>query len=241
MIALPDLNCFFDPLCKDLKSQYILPESETHHAMHVLRLRAGNSILVSNGNGCIFKAEIIDVKRSEITYSATDKLAEFGTNPHSNSIACGILSARERMELMVEKIVEIGINEIIFFSTKRSQRKKLNIDRLEKVAISALKQSRKAFLPKVSIIEFNELLQLNYTQKLVAICDGNDYEHLINKAKGKNTLTVIGPEGDFLETEILQLLNNDFEACALGNERLRSETAAIYALTCTNLKSILTS
>lgn len=239
MISIPDISCFYDANCINNNVQYILPEPETHHALHVLRLKLNDSILVSNGKGTIYQATIVAVKRNEVAYCTQFEIVQNLHNLYKHSIACGVLSSTQRMEWMIEKLVEIGINDIIFFTTKRSQRKKIKLQRLEKVAISALKQSKKAFKPNLSLIDFEQLLKVDANQKFVAICDDSNYLHLSNQLETSNALTVIGPEGDFEPNEVNALLNNNFKPCALGNERLRSETAAIYALTCKNLKTNL--
>ncbi|MFY0673716.1 MAG: 16S rRNA (uracil(1498)-N(3))-methyltransferase [Bacteroidia bacterium] len=236
MIQLPDLSCFYDPQCIGVNNTYSLPDHESHHALKVLRLKIDDEFLVSNGVGGIYLCRTIEVSRRDLIYLVIAKKVELKESMFKNTLACGVLGSQSRMEWMVEKLTEIGINEIIFYHNKRSKRKNINLSRLNKATISALKQSRKAFLPKISEVEFEQLLELKYACKLVAICDENDYGHIV-KHKEANNLILIGPEGDFSSDEINLLLRNDFKPCALGSERLRSETAALYALTCLNINS----
>jgi 16S rRNA (uracil1498-N3)-methyltransferase len=210
-----------------------LPEIEAHHALKVLRLKVGDDFLVSNGVGSIFLCKVIDVNRRDLVYSAIEKKVELTENPFGISVACGVLGSQSRMEWMVEKLTEIGVKEILFYHNTRSKKKNLNISRLNKTVVSALKQSRKAFLPTINELAFNDIIKLNYKLKLAAICDENEYNH-VSTFIDQESLILIGPEGDFSSQEIELLLENDFKPCALGNERLRSETAAIYALTCLN-------
>lgn len=233
MIHLPDLSCFYDSQCAGVDTKNSLPEFEAHHALKVLRLKVGDDFLVSNGVGTIFLCKVLDVNRRDLVYSAIEKKIESNEKPFKTTVACGVLGSQSRMEWMVEKLTEIGVNEILFYHNTRSKKKTLNISRLNKTVVSALKQSRKAFLPEINEWAFNDLIQLNYKLKLAAICDENEYNH-VSTFNDQESLMLIGPEGDFSSQEIELLLENDFKPCTLGNERLRSETAAIYALTCLN-------
>lgn len=199
----------------------------------MLRLKVGDDFLVSNGAGSIFLCRVIDVNRRDLVYSAIEKKVELTKNSFRTTVACGVLGSQSRMEWMVEKLTEIGVHEILFYHNTRSKKKNLNISRLNKTVVAALKQSRKAFLPTINELAFNEIIKLNYKLKLAAICDENEYNH-VSTFNNQESLMLIGPEGDFSSQEIELLLENDFKPCALGNERLRSETAAIYALTCLN-------
>jgi 16S rRNA (uracil1498-N3)-methyltransferase len=235
MISLPDLPCFYDAKCINLQEQYSLPNDELHHATKVLRVSNGNSFLVTNGQGIIWLCVVIDAKRNELVYKTIEKISEFQISPFKTNIGCGILGSASRMGWLVEKAVEIGVNSIYFFETSRTKKAKANLSRLEKTAIAAVKQSRKAFLPKIETIDLNELVIKPFNRKHIAICDGNDYPHLTQYNDTLGSLIIIGPEGDFSENEIELCLSNEFKPCSLGNERLRSETAAIYSLICQNL------
>ncbi|MBI1182850.1 RsmE family RNA methyltransferase [bacterium] len=231
-----DLPCFFDADCHE-SGQHTLPDTEAHHALHVLRLSVGNKLLVSNGCGIIWLSEIIDANKRQVVYSTINKIVDEPKSPFKNSIACGIIGTAARQEWMIEKLVEIGVANIFLVQTTYAKRKHVNEDRLKKTAIAALKQSRKAFLPAIEILEFNELMHKPIADKYVAICNDMPKTALQNFAHQGESLVFTGPEGDFTNEEIEACLHNGFVPCSLGSERLRSETAAVYSLICQNLKN----
>lgn len=233
--VLPNLPCFFDSECQDI-TPCKLPDNEANHAIKVLRLVSGSAILVSNGKGSIWQCRVMNVKKNQLQYISETKIIDLSTTPHNVSVACGVISAAARLEWMVEKLVEIGIDTLYLVKTNRSQKKFARMERLEKTALAALKQSRKAFLPKITIIDLAELALLPYSAKYIAICGTEERQHLSDFTKVEKALVLLGPEGDFASEEINLCLNNGFIPCSLGNERLRSETAAIYALICLKLK-----
>lgn len=238
MNALPDIPLFYDPECEKTDFTYSLSDTEAHHALHVLRLQLHSPILISNGKGSLFQATVTEVKRNSVSYVCERTLVDQENSPFTTSIACGILGAAHRMETMVEKMVEIGVKDIYFYSSSRTGKHKGSSKRLEKVAIAALKQSRKAFLPAIHITTIEEVLNVKSSQRLLASCIEPSPQHLQNIPLERENLVVIGPEGDFTAQELQQFEHNGFIPCSLGTERLRSETASVYALICQQLKQI---
>lgn len=236
MNTLPDHPLFYDADCQAAQQGYVLSDTEAHHALHVLRLQIGAQMLVSNGLGTIWTAEVTEVSRNTLHYQCLESLMHLETTPFNTSVACGILGAVHRMETMVEKLVEIGVKDIYFYSSARTGKHKGSIKRLEKVAIAALKQSRKAFLPTIHLTTVEGLLQVKSPQKLLASCVEPSPPHLQNIQSRNENLVVIGPEGDFTTQELDDFEHNGFTLCSLGSERLRSETASVYALICQQLK-----
>lgn len=140
------------------------------------------------------------------------------------------------MEWMVEKCVEIGVEQITFIYCQHSERKKVNMDRLEKVAISAMKQSQQVWLPKLSDTSFQHMVSGSETQRFIAHVDTTNPFHLSQLAnRGGNYLILIGPEGDFSDEELLAAQNKGFRKVNLGPNRLRTETAGLLAVTTLNL------
>lgn len=232
----PDLPCFyndFDPIKHNLFS---LIENEAHHALHVIRLKNNNPFLVSNGKGIISLCKVVDAKRNELVYIVDEIIDSAEKNTFTNSLAVASLNDSDRMEWLVEKAIELGVNKIYFFYSDHSSKKKIRLDRLQKIAISALKQSRKLYLPPISILEFDDLLKLNYTNRLYATAINSPKQHIFEITNKTNNLVVLGPEGDFSNNEISMFTEHKFNPCNLGSERLRTETAAIYALINCNLK-----
>jgi 16S rRNA (uracil1498-N3)-methyltransferase len=143
----------------------------------------------------------------------------------------------ERIEWFVEKTVELGVDQISFILCANSERKSMKMDRLEKVAVSAMKQSRQAWLPKLSpLLPFKDVLDSATNQKFIAFVDSQNPQHLKSAAKpGGEALVLIGPEGDFSKEELQSAQDHGFQKVSLGSNRLRTETAGLAACHILNL------
>lgn len=204
----------------------ILEDKEASHAIQVLRKKEGDTIYVIDGEGSLYKCTISKVSKLKVkcdidTTSFYDR-AEFLI------IAVAPTKNRDRLEWMIEKLVEIGVKQIILLQTKNTERTKTNKDRIRKKVLSAVKQSLRFYVPEVMEMKFAEVLSLDASTKYIAHC----YDNL----KKKNTesvcnskLVLIGPEGDFTSEEVDAALEAGFISLNLGNFRLRTETAAIVA------------
>ena len=222
---------FFAP---DITETLRLPESDSAHAVRVLRLTDGDMIQVIDGRGTLYRCRIVEAhpKRAavEILSSEPQPL------PWSQQIVVAVAPTKhlDRMEWMVEKLTEIGVNRIIPMLCARSERKEIKVERLEKIAVSAMKQSLKATLPVISPMTPIASIISDFAgfTKAVAYCDAEtprmDFTSLYRP--GADTLILIGPEGDFSPTEISSALGAGFTAVTLGQNRLRTETAALYAV-----------
>lgn len=221
---------FYAPNIKDTP---ILPESDSQHCVRVLRMKEGDTIEIIDGKGCRYTCRLIDAhpKRAhvEIIDCATIPL----TWNYNITIAVAPTKHLDRMEWMVEKLTEIGINQIIPLLCRHSERKEIKVERLEKIAISAMKQSLKTTLPIITpMMSFKEVVQkINPEQKYIAYCDTSIPRKLFSNEyiAHKDTIILIGPEGDFSIEEIQLALNNNYQPISLGDNRLRTETAAIVA------------
>ncbi len=218
----PDLNtedCF-------------LNEEESRHCIKVLRLQKEDAIEVIDGKGNFYHAKIAapDPKKTQFQILKTQH--EFGKRNHYLHIAVAPTKNIERLEWFVEKATEIGIDEITPILCQRSERKVINHERLNKVITSAVKQSLKAYHPKLNqLCTLSSLIKAQTNaQKWMAHCAGTEKvsikEALLPQ---KKYLILIGPEGDFSQQEINLALENQYEAITLGNSRLRTETAALEA------------
>lgn len=225
----PNLSCFYLPEI-DL-STFQLSEQESKHAIKALRLKIGDYVLLSDGKGKLAQAQIVDanVKNTVIQVEEIDEVLP--TNNHL-SIALSILQRHDRFEWFVEKAVELGINEITPILCQRTEKKHINTERLQKIAISALKQSRQAYLPQINNVEtFTKFIEnCKSKHRAIALCEGNriKIKDWVQKIDKSSLTVVIGPEGDFTENEYEQALRNNFTPISLGNNILRSETAAIF-------------
>lgn len=213
-------------------------KQESGHIARVLRMQAGNSITLTDGRGSFYPAVITDANPNKVT---VDILQAEYHNPRELSIHIAMAPTKniKRMEWFVEKAVEVGIEKISFFTSRHSERVKLKIDRIEKVAIAAMKQSQKAWLPE--IIEMQELEELisssEENKKWIAHCRKEMPRHKITGAKpGEKHLVLIGPEGGFHLDEIMMAEENNFNALELSPYRLRTETAALTACQWINLE-----
>jgi len=218
--------------------EFILDETESKHAVRVLRLQKGSRVQVVNGTGGFYEAEITDVNQKKCRLSIIKSQLEFGKKDFHLHIAIAPTKNNDRFEWFLEKATEIGIDEITPLITSHSERKTVNPERLEKILVSAMKQSLKAYLPKLNeLTSFKELITNNKTDiNFIAYCDEIKKTHLKNLAtKGNNTLILIGPEGDFSPDEVKLAIENGYQVVSLGESRLRTETAGIVACHIVNL------
>lgn len=221
------MHVFYQPHIED---HFDLAQEEAHHAFRVLRLQPGEKILVTDGRGTLAEA-VIDKTTKTLCQCRVAKLTKIPPPSYSFHLALAPTKNTDRMEWLVEKCVEIGISEISFMRTQHSERKRINSYRLLKVAISAMKQSQQAWLPRLNTeADFDSLLALSAEQKFIAHVDATNPVHLAQAAKaGKSTLVMIGPEGDFDSEELTAALKYGFVKVSLGANRLRTETAGLVA------------
>ena len=209
-----------------------LPEEEAGHCIRVLRLTEGDEILLTDGKGFFFKAAISRAhpKHCEVNIlEQWEQPALWNFNLH---IAVAPTKNMDRMEWFAEKATEIGINAITCLNCRFSERKEIKPARLEKILISAMKQSQKATLPELNgMTDFRTFVSLPFAgRKFIAHCE-EGVKPLLKQTyhPGENALVLIGPEGDFSPEEIALALKCGFEPISLGESRLRTETAALVA------------
>jgi len=217
---------FFAP---DILTVPTLPESESLHCVRVLRKQAGDLLTVTDGRGNFFQTRIEDANPKAcrvgiVAQTAVDPL------PYRVEMAIAPTKNAERMDWLVEKATEIGVERITFLRTRFSERKDLKTDRLRKIVIAAMKQSEKAFLPEVSAMtDFLTFIRQPFDgQKFIAHCYEGDKPLLSHICRPQtDTLLLIGPEGDFSKEEVAAAHACGFQAVSLGTMRLRTETAAL--------------
>ncbi|MGQ8337954.1 16S rRNA (uracil(1498)-N(3))-methyltransferase [Sunxiuqinia sp. A32] len=215
-----------------------LDETESKHAVRVLRLSNGDSIQLIDGKGNFFEAEITDAHPKKCLIEVINTQAEFGKRNHYLHLAVAPTKNIDRFEWFLEKATEIGIDEITPILCEHSERKVIKHERLEKVIISAMKQSLKAYLPKLNpLTPINQFLESEFDgQKFIAHCYEQDKRVLKNEVvPGKSSVLLIGPEGDFSPEEIDAAIQQKFIPVSLGQSRLRTETAAVVACHTVNL------
>ncbi|MDD4922324.1 MAG: 16S rRNA (uracil(1498)-N(3))-methyltransferase [Bacteroidales bacterium] len=217
-----------------------LPEEESAHCVRVLRLGDGAEIQLIDGKGHFYRARIVQAHpkhcQVEILETTDDKAA-----PCYAHIAVAPTKNFDRVEWFVEKATEIGIGGFAFINSRYSERKNLKLERIEKIVVSALKQSMKAQKPAIQdLTDFRKLVQQPFEgQKYICHCNPGA-KPLLNSVcrPGTPVLVLIGPEGDFSPEEVALALENGFFAVSLGDTRLRTETAAFVAAHIVQLKNM---
>ncbi|MCM1028496.1 MAG: 16S rRNA (uracil(1498)-N(3))-methyltransferase [Pseudoflavonifractor sp.] len=222
---------FFAP---DIAETLTLPESDSAHAVRVLRLRSGDAIRVIDGRGMAYECEIIDPHQRHTSVKILASTPQPLPWSHDLVVAVAPTKHLDRMEWLVEKAVETGVNRIIPILCRHSERRELKTARLEKIAQSAMKQSLKASLPAIDPLTPVEEVIAAFAdhQRFIAYCDPSIPRR--NLAREYCPLTsaiaLIGPEGDFSPEEIGAALEREWAPVSLGPCRLRTETAALTAL-----------
>lgn len=212
--------------------QLVLPESDSKHAIRVLRKTVGDTIHVVDGNGGLYTCKISDANAKTAALDVISYESNYQPLPYYLHIAIAPTKNMDRIEWFVEKAVEIGVHELSFIKCAHSERRHFKIDRIQKVAISAMKQSVKAFLPKMN--DFQNVSDLIKSAKADAKCiayvDHGNEKTLSSCIKPNGShLILIGPEGDFNQLEVALAEEHKFEKVNLGPSRLRTETAGVAA------------
>ena len=225
------LTCFAPDLTP-AQTTYQLSEEESKHAVRVLRLAMGDAVELLDGRGGHYQAEIAEAnpKRCQLRITHHETVAP---RPYFAHVAVAPTKNLDRMEWFVEKAVEIGVERISFLRCARSERRELKLERLEKIAISALKQSGQAWLPQLDEMQdfaaFVAEVMPNTT--FIAHLEEGERTALAQVAgTGPGCCVLIGPEGDFTPQEIALALAKGVRPVTLGNSRLRTETAALAAV-----------
>ena len=213
-----------------------LSNEENKHIVKVLRKNVGDKINIINGKGFLFIAEIEEIKKNIVSLKVIKKEKKEKQHKYNLHLAIAPTKNINRFEWFLEKATEIGINEITPIICSRSERKKINLERCNKIIISAVKQSMKFYRPKLnSPKSFIDFIDNEYpVEKHIAHCL-NQKKHKLSKSESSSHLILIGPEGDFSENEISLAINKKFKPTTLGNSRLRTETAGVVATQTFNL------
>lgn len=223
------MQLFYAP---DIASNPELPAEEAAHCIRVLRLTEGSEIMLTDGKGSFFKAKIAAAHAKHCVVSIVEQTTQPPLWDFRLHIALAPTKNMDRLEWFTEKATEIGIDEITCLKCEHSERKEVKMARLEKTAVSAMKQSQKATLPILQeMTPFKTFVKQAFEgRKFIAHCEDDAKQELKTAYRsGENALILIGPEGDFSPEEIKLALANGFEPIALGKSRLRTETAALAA------------
>lgn len=224
------MNLFYTP---DIEGEYYtLSPEESRHCVRVLRFSEGGSVVLVDGRGNWYEGRIERADARGCGVRVVEKISRYGERPFHLHLAVAPTKNMDRIEWMLEKCTEIGIDEITLLDTAYSERKVVKEERLEKVIVAAMKQSLKAYLPKLNpVIPFRDFVKAcKEPHKLIAHCRKGEKKRLDEVyPAGEDVVILIGPEGDFSEEEVALAEKTDFRAVSLGNSRLRTETAGIVA------------
>ena len=226
--------------CPDIESKQTLSEEESGHCVRVLRYSVGDEILITDGKGTTYNARITNPHPKHCDFEIIRSEKQQPHHAFHLHIAIAPTKNIERLEWAIEKCVEIGVDEITPLLCRFSERKQLRIDRLQKIILSAAKQSLTPYLPKLNeMTDCTEFIRGTEEEtRFIAHCYKEDKRDLRNEIKpGKSVVVMIGPEGDFSEQEIAEALQHNFVPVSLGDSRLRTETAGIVACHICNLFS----
>ena len=208
-----------------------LSEEEARH-IHVLRKREGDRLHFTDGRGGMYIGSITETGKKKCVLRIEERRTEYGKRPYHLHLAVAPTKNIGRYEWFLEKATEMGVEEITPIICAHSERTKLRTDRLQKVVLSAVKQSLQAYLPRVNEpIKFVQFIEnQNIAQKFIAHCDEDAEKNQLRDTaqKDTDTLLLIGPEGDFSSEETAAAKAAGFVPVALGNTRLRTETAAVF-------------
>lgn len=221
---------FADTLDFDLCS---LTPADSRHCVKVLRLRVGDTLHVTDGCGRLCRGHIVVADSNACQVAIDECFDGYGRRPWRLHVAVAPTKNADRMEWFVEKAVEMGIDEVTLLVCDHSERTTLKGDRLDKIVVSAMKQSLKAYRPAIHLSvpmrQFLSTHQADDACKMICHCDGERKSLPQSYSPGRDAVVLIGPEGDFSPDEIAGALQAGFIPVTLGESRLRTETAALYA------------
>lgn len=235
---MKEVRYFYVP---DAANQVELPAEEATHALRVLRLKGGDEIFLMDGEGSFFRAEVTAASSKRCLYEIKEEMPQQRAWKGHIHLAIAPTKMMERIEWMAEKATEIGFDELSFLNCQFSERKVVKTPRIDKIVISAVKQSHKAWKPVVNeLVSFKEFIQTPRPgRKFICHC----YEEVAKKdffteissiqnadAPDADITVLVGPEGDFSIDEVRLALENGYESVSLGTSRLRTETAGLVAV-----------
>ena len=220
-----------------------LPEEEAQHAVRVLRMNSGDDMMLMDGKGTFYKAVITEATKKRCFYRIEEVVPQKRQwLPHLHLVVAPTKNM-DRMEWLAEKATEIGFDELTFLKCRWSERTAIKTERIDKILVSAMKQSHKAWKPTLNeMTDFNAFMkkvQNEDTQKFICHCHDDEIgekRHLKDVIeRGKDAIVMVGPEGDFSMDEVKLAISQGFQCVSLGQSRLRTETAALVAVHLMNL------
>ena len=231
---MKEVRFFYAP---DAATSTELPQEEAMHALRVLRLKSGDEMMLMDGKGSFYRAEVTLAHTHHCFYEIKESLPQQPQWKGRVHLAIAPTKLMDRIEWMTEKAVEIGVDELSFLNCQFSERRVVKVPRIDKIVVSAVKQSRKAWKPAVNeIVSFADFIaQPREGRKYIAHCYDEIprtylYEELQKPSDTDDALVLIGPEGDFSIDEVRKAVASGYQSVHLGESRLRTETAGLAAV-----------
>jgi len=211
---------------------FALSSEESKHITKSMRLKEGDLIWVTDGRGTLAKAALTNVFKDSCEVEIKEPVFHDKSTAKKLHLAVAPTKNPDRMEWLVEKAVEIGVSQISFVVCSRSERKHVDLSRLYRIAIAALKQSQGTWLPELQTLSFSQFLSDSsalHADKFIAYCDDKAQALEISdlKLQHEQAVFLIGPEGDFTPQEVNFARENGFQQVSLGEKILRTETAGV--------------
>lgn len=229
------MHLFYAP---DILTDPELPEEEAGHCLRVLRLREGDEIVLTDGKGSFYRAVISAASGKRCQVKVTQTIAQSPLWEGHLHLAMAPTKNMDRVEWLAEKATEIGLDELSFLNCHFSERKVIKTERVEKIVVSAMKQSLKARKPVVNgMVDFSRFMDREFTgQKFICHCHEGEKPLLKDVfQRGEEAVVLVGPEGDFSPEEVQMAEEHGFKSVSLGKSRLRTETAALVAVHLMNI------
>ena len=224
------MHVFYTP---DIATNVEMPEEEVGHCLRVLRLTTGDEVTLPDGKGNFYKAVISAATNKRCQLKVVETLPQEKGWTGWLHVAMAPTKNMDRTEWFAEKATEIGFDELTFLNCRYSERKVIKTERIDKILVSAIKQSLKANKPVLNeMVDFNKFISQDFKgQKFICHCYEGE-KKLLKEAivPGEDALILIGPEGDFSPEEVRLAVANGFEEITLGTQRFRTETAAVVAV-----------
>ena len=231
---MKEVRFFYVP---DVQDSTSLPDEEAVHAVRVLRLGVGDEMMLMDGRGTFYRAEVTFAHGHHCQYNIIETLSQEHPWPGHIHLAMAPTKMMDRTEWMVEKATEIGLDELSFLDCKFSERRVLKTERIDKIIIAAMKQSRKPFKPVLNgLTAFVDFIATPRSgRKFIAHCyeeiaKVNLFDELCRLSADEPTTLLVGPEGDFSIDEVKMAIDAGFVSVDLGKSRLRTETACLSAV-----------
>lgn len=227
------MQLFYNRDLNQNTQQIVFDKAESRHIIKVLRKQTNDVLLITNGKGLVAKTSIENANDKKCVVKVITTETKSKNRDYYLHVAIAPTKNNDRLEWFLEKATEIGVDEITPIICENSERKIIKLERLEKMVISAMKQSLQFYVPKLNAaISFSDFLKTDFDGiRCIAHCEDGKKKSLKNNTKPKqNILILIGPEGDFSQNEINKALQENYNPISLGKTRLRTETAGIVAV-----------